>query len=85
MRDPKKTKPPRPYQEIECQFDGKTHYGKFYIWRGWLTLSCDVGHKSAPLNGSPPEILAKMLLGELIADSGARWRKRFAIRSRGRW
>jgi hypothetical protein len=85
MSDPKRTKPQRPYQEIECQFDEKTHYGKFYVWRGWLTLSCDVGHKSAPLNGSPPEVLAKMLLGELIADSERGSGKGPPRLSRGRW
>jgi hypothetical protein len=72
MSDPKKAKPPRPFEPIDYQFEGKTHYGRFCVWRGWLTLSCDAGHKSAPLNGSPPQVLAQLLFRDIIADDARR-------------
>jgi hypothetical protein len=63
----KKTKPDRTHQDIEYEFEGKKHRGTFYVMRGWLVLSTDVGNKGAPLNGSPPEALARTLFEDLIA------------------
>jgi hypothetical protein len=71
MLNPEKKKLSRNYQPIEFEFDGKKHHGRFYIERGWLTLSTDFGFKSAALNGSPPQVLAQILFGDLITD-GAR-------------
>jgi hypothetical protein len=66
-----KTRLERIYQAMEYEFDGKRHHGRFYVERGWLTLSTEFGFKSAALNGSPPQVLAKLLFGDLIAE-GAR-------------
>jgi hypothetical protein len=59
----------RTYQPIELAFDGKMHHGRFYVERGWLTLSTNFGSKSAALNGSPPPVLAQILFRDLIADA----------------
>jgi hypothetical protein len=59
----------RIHQDIEHEFEGKKHHGSFYVTRGWLVLSTDVGHRSAALNGSPPQTLARMLFEDLIADN----------------
>jgi hypothetical protein len=66
------TKRERVYEPIEYEFDGKIHRGRFYVERGWLTLSTDLGHKSAALNGSPPQVLAQILLKDMIADAARR-------------
>jgi hypothetical protein len=58
----------RVYEAIEYEFNGKVHHGRFYLERGWLTLSTDFGFKSAALNGSPPQVLARLLFSDLIAD-----------------
>jgi hypothetical protein len=62
------TKPKRVYEHVEYEFDGKKHDGRFYVQRGWLTLSTEFGYTSAALNGSPPEVLALILFRDLIAD-----------------
>jgi hypothetical protein len=67
-----KTKHERVYEPIEYEFEGKTQYGRFYVERGWLTLSTKLGHKSAALNGSPPQVLARILLKDLIAETARR-------------
>jgi hypothetical protein len=67
-----KTKQARVYEPVEYEFDGETQHGRFYVWRGWLTLSTELGYKSAALNGSPPQILARILLKDLIAEAAGR-------------
>jgi hypothetical protein len=62
-----KSKFERVYQDIEYEFEGKVHRGRFYVERGWLTLLTDLGHKGAALNRSPPGVLARILFGEIIA------------------
>jgi hypothetical protein len=63
------TKPKRVYEHIEYELDGKKYQGRFYVERGWLTLSSDFGYKSAALNGSPPPVLARILLKDIIAEA----------------
>jgi hypothetical protein len=71
MSGPKKKRPARNSEAIEIEFNGEKHWGRFYVERGWLTLSTNFDYKSAALNGSPPQVLARRLFCDLIAD-GAR-------------
>lgn len=57
--------------DVECEYEGKTYSGTYEVTRGMLTVSWLYGSKSAT-PGSRPDILARLMLRELIEDAQRR-------------
>ena len=56
---------------VEIDKDGKTYAGKYRVEGGVITVTYDAdggGDKSARVENSEPERLAKLLLFELVAE-----------------
>ena len=54
--------------KISVELDGKTYTGSYNVKRGVVTVSTLKGHKSTQVGGSPPEVIARMLLRELVSE-----------------
>ncbi len=46
--------------------EGKTHNAFYYVLQGIITVVSAWGDKSTQVGGSPPEVIARFLLRELI-------------------
>ena len=55
---------------IAIEKDGKTYRGSYRVSRGILTVTSLYGEKSTQVGGLAPEVLARILLLELV-DAGA--------------
>ena len=53
--------------EFEVQVTLKGHYE---LERGIVTATCGTAQKSAHVGVTPPEVLAKILLREILEDAG---------------
>ncbi len=51
---------------ISVTVDETTYPATYELKRGIVTVRTDIGTKSAPMGNSAPEIVARMLLRELI-------------------
>ncbi len=51
---------------ISVTIDGTPYPATLELKRGIVTVRTDIGTKSAPMGNSPPDIIARMLLRELI-------------------
>lgn len=69
-----KRETPAPYQIITNEIDGVTHKGQFRTERGLITVRFEGRKTKTQLGGSvaAPEILARVLLGELVRGTGGR-------------
>ncbi len=56
---------PLPRYPINCEIDGKTHKGTYWVAGKILTVSTGLGGKSKQVGTTEPEALAKQLLLEL--------------------
>lgn len=56
-----------PSSPVETEVEGKRHTGTYVVERGMIRVSSDFGFEETQLGNMPPEALAKMLLGELVA------------------
>lgn len=55
--------------EVAIERNGERHVGYYYVEREMITVSYSKGgSKSTQVGGSPPEVLAKMLLSELVSE-----------------
>ena len=51
---------------ISVTTDEVTYSATYELKRGLVTVRADIGTRSRPLRNSPPDIIARMLLRELI-------------------
>jgi hypothetical protein len=61
--------PPR--HPVNCEFDGKTYQGTYWIAGKILVVSAGKGSKSRQVGGTPPEALTEQLLQELAKQGKA--------------
>ena len=62
-------RPPPPFTDIEAMVDGTRYTGSYRIEHDAITVRLDGdGTKKAQLGGMSNDTLARLLLGELIAD-----------------
>ena len=54
--------------QVECEYGGKIYRGTYYTSGGLLTVDCEFGSKSAS-PGAGPNVLAKIMLRELIQEA----------------
>jgi len=66
---PKKSRPPVP-QKVSIEYKGKTYTGIYTVEKGVITVSNSLyGSNATQVVGSPPEVLARIMLRELV-DQG---------------
>ena len=51
---------------ISVTIEGTTYPAVYELKRGTITIRTDIGTRSARISNSPPDIVARMLLRELI-------------------
>jgi hypothetical protein len=63
--------PPRGLEQhtVWIEFEGRRITGTYVVWDGWVTVTSEAGIKQADLGRLPPDLLARLLLRELIAES----------------
>ena len=55
---------------VEVEVDGKLYRGRYQVDRGIIAVSMmDGRRKATQVGGSPPEVLARILLCELVRDA----------------
>jgi len=66
-RKPKHATPPI-RRDFEREIEGKTYRASMTNERGadWVTVTCEFGSKSAKAGPSGPDVLANILLGEMV-------------------
>jgi hypothetical protein len=58
---------------VEAEVDGKRYAGSYEVSRGGIvTVRTPYRRKSAQVGGSPPKVIAQMLLRELVRAERAR-------------
>jgi hypothetical protein len=57
---------------VVIEIDGKEYDGSYEVTGGVVTVRTAYGSNSTQIGGSPPEVLAKKLLGELVREEKAR-------------
>jgi len=64
-------KPPRGLEQhaVWIEFEGRRVTGTYVVWDGWITVTSEAGIKQAELGRLPADVLARLLLRELMADS----------------
>jgi hypothetical protein len=60
---------PSPVDPVTVTINGDTYEGVYYVQRSTVFVQSAFGTRSAPVGGSPPEMIAKMLLAELVRAS----------------
>ncbi len=51
---------------VSVTTDGTTYPATYELKQGVVTVRTDIGTRSAPVGNSPPDVVARMLLRELI-------------------
>ena len=64
-------KPPRGLEQhaVWIEFVGRRVTGTYVVWDGWITVTSEAGIKQADLGRLAADVLARLLLRELMADS----------------
>jgi hypothetical protein len=57
-----------PVEDVTVTIDGVTHIGKYYTHGPVVYVHYKDGRKEARIGDSPPELVAKLLLLELVED-----------------
>jgi hypothetical protein len=55
-----------PVKDVTVEIDGVTHHGTYYVRNSTVYVDSERGWKQAQVAGSTPEVLARMLLSELV-------------------
>jgi len=53
-------------QDVSIEKDGKTYTGKFEVTKGIVTVTYNMEMKRTQVGGSPPAVIAKLLLYEMV-------------------
>jgi hypothetical protein len=51
---------------VEIEVDGVVHVGQYWKHNGMITVSNGEQQKTTQIGGHPPDLLAKMLLREIV-------------------
>lgn len=54
---------------IEVDFEGKTHKVTYSVEQGLITVGTSFHSKTTQVGGSSPEVLARIMAKELLADA----------------
>lgn len=54
------------WREVAIERNGKTHTGHYEVTRGVITVTFGFKTKTTQVGGTPVEVLAKMLLSEMV-------------------
>jgi hypothetical protein len=65
------SRPAAPVRTVSVTIDGATHLGTYYLQIAILFVHSPLGAKASRLGGSPPELMARLLLAELVRGSEA--------------
>ena len=57
---------PTPLNDVTVTIRGVEHRGTYYVQNSVVYVQSDKGAKAAQIAGSAPEVLARMLLSELV-------------------
>ncbi len=60
------------YATTNVVVDGTAYPAEYELRGGTVTVRTDIGTRSAPVRNSPPEIIARMLLREIIESERLR-------------
>jgi hypothetical protein len=60
------------YATTNVVIDGTAYPAEYELRGGTVTVRTDIGTRSAPVRNSPPEIVARMLLREIIQSETLR-------------
>jgi hypothetical protein len=63
--------PPRGREQhaVLIEVDGRRIAGTYVVWDGWITVTSAFGIKQADLGRLPADLLARLLVRELVADN----------------
>jgi hypothetical protein len=63
--------PPRGREQnaVWIEVDGRRVSGTYVVWDGWISVTSEHGIKRAEVGRLPADVLARLLLRELVADS----------------
>lgn len=56
---------------VTIERDGKTYHGTYVVERGMITVRCTGGSKTTQVGNMPVEVLARLLLSELVHQGKA--------------
>jgi hypothetical protein len=60
-----------PSGTVSIEREGNKYTGEYSVSKGMLTVTAANGSKTTQLGGSPPEVLARTMLGELFQEGKA--------------
>jgi hypothetical protein len=60
---------PTPLKNISVTIDGITHDGTYYVQSSMVCVQSQLGTKATQVGGSRPEMIARLLLSELVRES----------------
>jgi hypothetical protein len=55
-----------PVKKVSIEIDGVMHHGTYYVRDSMVYVDAERGWKQAEVGGSTPEVIARMLLSELV-------------------
>lgn len=58
-------------RDVECEYRGKRYRGTYHVSAGTLTVNSEYGSKSAT-PGAGPEVLARIILREIVQAADGR-------------
>jgi hypothetical protein len=59
---------PTPVNQISIMIGDTVHHGTYYVQEDMVYVQSPKGTKATQIGGSPPSILAKLLLSELASS-----------------
>jgi hypothetical protein len=64
-------RPGRPFlvKSVTVTIDGVTHHGTYYVQGSVVHVRCSLGEKITEVGTSPPEVIARLLLSELVREA----------------
>jgi hypothetical protein len=57
---------PSPVDTVTVEIDGIIYEGTYYVQKSIVHVQSAFGSKSTPVGAPPPEMIARMLLSELV-------------------
>jgi hypothetical protein len=69
-------------RSVTVTIDGVAYHGSYFVQRSMIYVRSPLGAKATQVGGSPPEVIAKLLLLELVQAPDGRPSKYFDLPSR---